>query len=104
MNAVYKQQISKKESSNKEDLAWVQKVKGNDTYFVLVNKSGRTIKKGEEITRSYGRMSNASLLVYYSFAYEGNKYDSYEISLEMRPLGSALTELVCFDHSRSEGI
>ena len=103
VNAVYKKSGKKKERA-KEDLSWIKNTKAKDTYFVLVNQSGRTIKQGEEVTRSYGRMSNASLLVYYSFAYVGNKYDSYDFSLEMRPLGSQLTDLICFNHSRVEGV
>ena len=105
VNAVYKpQESAKKDSSKSVKLDWVAKAKGNETYLVLMNQSGRTINKGEEVTRCYGRRSNATLLVYYSFAYVGNQYDNYEISLEMRPLGTSLTDLVCFDHSRCEGI
>ena len=103
VNKVYKKAGKRKERA-KEDLSWIKKVKGKDTYFVLVNQSGRTITKGEEVTRSYGRISNASLLVYYSFAYIGNKYDSYDFSLEMRPLGSQLIDLICFNHNRVEGV
>ena len=42
VNAVYKKSGKKKERA-KEDLSWIKNTKAKDTYFVLVNQSGRTI-------------------------------------------------------------
>lgn len=33
-----------------------------ETYFVMVNKSGKAIKKGEQIYYNYGRRNNSYLL------------------------------------------
>ena len=43
VDAVYKKTGAAKKEA-KIDLSWVEKVKGKETYFVLVNQSGRTIK------------------------------------------------------------
>ena len=49
-------------------------------------------------------MSNASLLLNYSFAYIGNKFDVYEISLELKPKSMTVSDIVCLDQNKSEGI
>ena len=49
-------------------------------------------------------MTNASLLLYHSFAYVGNKFDVYEVSLELKPSSTAVSDLVCLDQEKSEGI
>ena len=49
-------------------------------------------------------MSNAYLLLNYSFSYEGNKYDSYVVNLEIEPTSLNVEDLICFDFNRMKGI
>ena len=71
----------------KSELEWIEHTDRKETYFMLCNQRGTTIKKGEQIFYFYGRLTNAYLLIHYGFAYEGNRYDSVEINLEMKPSG-----------------
>ena len=86
------------------NLNWIKHVSDKESYFVLANRSGRTIKKGEEVFYFYGRMSNGFLLLNYSFAYQGNKFDSYEINLEKKPASKTVEDLVCFNFRRLKGL
>ena len=95
---------TKADEKTKCDLSWIKLVSEKETYFVLTNRSGRTIKKGEEVFYFYGEMSNTFLLLNYSFAYQGNKYDSYEISLFKDPASKQVQDLICSDYSRMKGI
>ena len=81
------------------DLSWTQHVSDKESYFTLTNRSGRTIKQGEEVFYFYGRMSNAFLLLNYSFAFQGNKFDSYEVSLVKEPVSRNVEDIICFDYS-----
>ena len=85
-------------------MSWLERTENDETYLVLVNETGRTLNVGESIKRRYGKMSNASLLLYYSFTYEGNKFDVYEISLELKPNSMAIPDLVCLDQNKLESI
>ena len=49
------------------------------TWWTCFNSTGRRIKKGEQIFRSYGRQSNLGLLLNYGFAYHDNPYDYVEV-------------------------
>ena len=93
-----------KTDETKCDLSWVKHVSEKETYFVLTNRSGRTIKKGEEVFYFYGEMSNTFLLLNYSFAYQGNKYDSVEVSLFKEPASRQVHDMICSDYSRVKGI
>jgi hypothetical protein len=82
----------------KKDFSWLADVSDKDTYFTLVNQSGRTIKKGEQLFYRYGCKSNASLLMHYSFSYPGNKYDFQEMLLHLKPtVDLDPANLVCLD-------
>lgn len=80
-------------------MSWVSQVDPHETYVVLVNKSKKTIKKGDEVFYSYGRRTNGYLMMNYGFCYPENKYESVEISLEMRKIAREFNakELVSFD-------
>lgn len=71
-----KQEMKKKVPSEDEKLAWVKDVDhtGN-SYLVLVNHAGKTIKAGEQIMFYYGRFTNAYLLLNYGFCYRDNRFD-----------------------------
>ena len=57
-------------------MAWLKAVDhSNNSYLVLVNQAGRTIKAGEQIMFFYGGYTNADLLMNYGFAYRENKYE-----------------------------
>ena len=49
-------------------------------------------------------MSNAFLLLNYSFAFQGNKFDSYEVSLVKEPVSRNVEDIICFDYSWMKGI
>lgn len=91
--------------SKDDELAWTQAVDHkNNSYLVLTNQAGRTIKAGEQIMFFYGRYTNAYLLMNYGFCYRDNKYDQFDISLEMRPASMVPEDILCFDWERTDGI
>jgi hypothetical protein len=63
------------------DYSWLDTAATDKTFFTLVNTSGNTIKKGEQIWRCYGRQSNLGLMLNYAFAYSENPYDYCEIKI-----------------------
>jgi len=93
------QQTNKQERkivpSENAELAWMKDVdhKGN-SYLVLVNHSGRTLKEDDQIMFYYGKYTNAYLLLNYGFCYRDNKYDQVDISLEMRPSSQNPADIV----------
>ena len=81
--------------SEKAELAWMKDVDhAGNSYLVLVNHSGQTIKKGEQIMFYYGKYTNAYLLLNYGFSYRDNKYDQFDISLRMRPASQTPQDIV----------
>lgn len=60
------------------------------SFLCLVNLAGRTIKAGEQIMFFYGRYTNAYLMSNYGFSFKGNKYDQYDVFLELRPRSAAV--------------
>jgi hypothetical protein len=83
---------------------WLKLVDDKETYFSLVNQSGRTIKQGEQLFYRYGCSSNASLLLHYNFAYAGNKFDYSEVMLRLKPDSLKAEALVCLDSSETDDI
>lgn len=61
------------------DYSYINHVDPAQTYFTLVNTTKKVIKKGEQIYLSYGKRSNACLLLNYGFAYADNPYDYAEV-------------------------
>lgn len=49
---------------------------------------------GDQVFFTYGRRSNGHLLLHYSFAYEGNKYEFQPVVLNMRPASKAPEHLL----------
>lgn len=78
--------------------------KENETYFTIVNQSGRTIKQNEQIFYRYGCKSNASLLVNYGFTYPGNRFDFTELMLWINPASFEPKDLICLDNQETDGI
>ena len=52
----------------------------------------------------YGRYTNAYLLINYGFCYRDNRYDQFDVSLEMRPASMRPQDIVCADWDQVEGI
>ena len=52
----------------------------------------------------YGRYTNAYLLINYGFCYRDNKYDQFDVSLQMRPASILPEDILCFDYERADGI
>lgn len=100
-----KEESTKVVASEEEELSWTKKVdhEGN-SYLVLVNQAGRTIKTGEQIMFFYGRHTNAYLMLNYGFCYRDNKYDQIDIALEMKPASANPSDMLCFDEEREEDI
>ena len=95
----------KKVPSEETDMAWLKAVDhSNNSYLVLVNQAGRTIKAGEQIMFFYGGYSNAYLLMNYGFAYRENKYEQFDVSLEMKPKSMRPSDIVNFDYEHDEDI
>lgn len=92
------------ESSEEEEQSWVMHAKESETYFTIINSSGRTVQPGEQLFYRYGKKSNAGLLLNYSFAFEGNKYDFCEILLKLEPDSLKPEGLVCLDNTETEGV
>jgi len=64
------------------DLLWMKHVDHKDnTYLCLVNQSGKTIKKGDQIMFFYGKYTSPYLLLNYGFCYRDNRYDQVDVSL-----------------------
>jgi len=53
--------------------------------LALANTNKNSLLKGEQIFISYGKRSNACLLLNYGFAYEDNPYDYAEVKHEVWP-------------------
>lgn len=72
--------------SKKKELEWTTHVdhEGN-SYLVMINHAGRSIKAGEQILFYYGGLTNPNLLINYGFCYRDNKYDQFDVLLDMRP-------------------
>ena len=91
--------------SENVELVWTKAVDHtNNSYLVLVNQTGRTIKEGEQIMFYYGKYTNAYLLTNYGFCYRDNMYDQFDVSLEMRPASMNPVDMLCFDYERADGI
>ena len=89
--------------SENEELAWTKHVDhSGNSYLVLVNHAGRTIKAGEQIMFYYGRYTNAYLLQNYGFCYRDNRYDQYDVYLEMRPQSMTPPDILRFDINYDE--
>ena len=87
------------------ELQWLRHVDHkNNSYLCLINQSGKTIKKGEQVMFFYGKYTSAYLLLNYGFCYKDNKYDQVDMSLEMRPQSNSPEHIVCFDRERVEDI
>lgn len=78
-------ELESEDESDEASNSWMKLAKDDETYFTIVNQSGRTLKQGEQVFYRYGSQSNAALLLHYNFAYEGNKFDFCEIMLRMKP-------------------
>jgi len=103
---VYKESnIKTVASEEEENLTWTKEVKhkGNSN-LVLVNQAGRTIKVGEQIMFFYGRYTNAYLMLNYGFCYRDNKYDQFDIRLEMKPASANPEDMLCFDDERFDDV
>ena len=86
-------------------MLWTREVDHeNNSYLLLVNHSGRTMKAGEQVMFFYGRYTNAYLLVNYGFCYRDNKYDQIDILLELKPLSLFPKDFITFDFEREEGV
>ena len=91
--------------SEDDEMLWTKEVDHeNNSYLLLVNHSGRTMKAGEQIMFFYGRYTNAYLLVNYGFCYRDNKYDQIDVLLELKPPSLFPKDFVCFDFDRDEGV
>ena len=91
--------------SEDDDMLWTREVDHeNNSYLLLVNHSGRTMKAGEQIMFFYGRYTNAYLLVNYGFCYRDNKYDQIDILLELKPPSLFPKDFITFDFEREEGV
>ena len=87
------------------ELQWLRHVDHkNNSYLCLINQSGKTIKKGEQVMFFYGKYTSAYLLLNYGFCYKDNKYDQVDMSLEMRPQSNSPEHIICFDRERVEDI
>ena len=54
--------------------------------FVYVNESRRTIQPGEQVYYNYRNRSNENLLLFFSFCFAPNEYNSLLLHLRMEPL------------------
>lgn len=91
-------------SLNRE-MAWTKDVDHkNNSYLVLTNHAGRTIKAGEQIMFFYGRDDNSQLLRDYGFCYRDNRFDHYEVSLKMKPSSFKPEDILSFDWEQMDGI
>lgn len=45
---------TKKSEVKKPDLTWIERVQNDQTFLVLVNETGRTLTKGQQIKRQFG--------------------------------------------------
>ena len=52
----------------------------------------------------YGAQGNPYCLINYGFVYRDNKYDQYDVMLDMRPATLKAKDFVCLDHEREIGI
>ena len=52
----------------------------------------------------YGGYTNAYLLMNYGFAYRENKYEQFDVSLEMKPKSMQPSDIVNFDYEHDEDI
>lgn len=68
------------ESKKEKDFDFLSQCPAGETYVVLVNTSGCTIKAGEPLLVNYGRRSNSHLLLHYGFAVLNNPYDYQELT------------------------
>ena len=76
MTTISKPDNKKSVPSEDAELAWTKVVDHkNNSYLVLINQAGRTIKKGEQVMFYYGRYTNAYLMTNYGFCYRDNRYD-----------------------------
>ena len=55
----------------------------SESYFAMINTNRRTLEPGEQCYYCYGHRSNKFLLTNYGFCFENNKYDSFEVHLNL---------------------
>jgi len=82
-------------------LKWLDGCSDKESYYVLINKSGRTIKQGQEVFYTYHDLPNRWLLFNYSFAFKDNKYDNIKVDLVEEPTSRKVEDLICFDQDKA---
>ena len=72
----------------KEDFSWLNDCENRDdeVAFVYVNENRRTIQPGEQVFYNYRNRSNENLLLFFSFCFPGNEYNSLLLHLRNEPL------------------
>ena len=52
----------------------------------------------------YGRYTNANLMTDYGFCFRGNKYDQYDVSLELRPKSVKPADFITLEWWREDEV
>ena len=82
-------------------MKWADSCSDKESYFVLINKRGSTIRQGEEVFYFYDDLPNRWLLFNYSFAFKDNAHDNIELDLVKDPASSKAEDLVNFKQAES---